>query len=107
MLLLPGKEEVTNRDRLDKEVERQLKIMEKNDVESPEYKFAFQNYKELHEQQLSEDKLVESKHSRWFEAACTGVLAIMTITSEYWTPITSRWGNTIMRPFQGKHKIGQ
>lgn len=99
--LLPGKtEKKTNL--LDEEIERQLEIMRKSDVESPEYKFAFSNYKELHAEKLSEDKLKESKRSRWFEAGVTMVLAGVTLTSELWTPITSKWASSFMRPF--KHR---
>ena len=105
MLALPGKDEKTNRSMLEKEIERQLKVMEESDIDTPEYKFAFQNYKELHEEQLAEDKLVESKRSRWFDAICTGLLAGVTLTAEYWTPITSKWGSTLMRPFKHNNKL--
>ena len=47
MLALPGKKE-SKENLLDKEIQRQLEIMRKSDVDSPQYKFAFNNYKELH-----------------------------------------------------------
>lgn len=101
MLALPGKtEKKTNL--LDEEINRQLEIMRESDVESPEYKFAFNNYKELHGEKLSEEKLKENRRSRWFEAGVTMVLAGVTLTSELWTPITSKWASSFMRPF--KHR---
>mgnify|MGYP007069835471 CR=1 FL=1 len=103
MVALPWKkDEKSSDDLLNEEVKRQLLIMEKSDVDSPEYKFAFKNYTELHEEQLNEKKLHESKRSRWFSAICTGVLAVGTLTAEYWSPITSKWASSFIRPFKSK-----
>lgn len=102
MLALPGGKKEKKTNLLEEELDRQLQIMKSHDVDSAEYKFAFNNYKELHAEKMSEEKLKESKHSRWFEAGVTVLLAGVTLTSELWTPITSKWASSFMRPF--KHR---
>ena len=100
MLKLPGKKDVTPDEMLDLEVVRQLKIMKENDPGSQEYKQALSTYKELKDISHKEKKLKSSKYSRVFDALVTIGLFIGTSTVDYWTPITSRWGNTFMRRFR-------
>ena len=92
-------------DPLDGEVNRQLALMEKSDTNSPEYKFAFQNLKELYELKQADQKLAERKRSRWFDGGLTLGICILTLTQEMWTPMTSRWTSTFMRVF--KHRDGE
>lgn len=107
MLALPG----GNDDRklanemVDAEIVRLLEIMDKNDPASKEYKDAFVLYERLHEEQLNEQKLKEARRGRIFDTIATFLLAGITMTSEYWTPITSGWGRTIMKPFRHKDDI--
>ena len=106
MLALPWKsDEKPEKSLLDKEIERQLKIMESAEVDSPEYKFAFENFKDLHTEKLSEEKLKEKKRSRWFDAAVTVGLATLTLTTELWSPITSKWASAFMRPFRHRDEL--
>ena len=105
MLALPNGGKPEAEELLDEEVKRQLRIMRDNDPESPEYKFAFKNYCELHREQLDEKKVKEHRKSRVFDAVVTGSLMIATLTSEYWTPITSKWASSFMRPFHHKDTL--
>jgi len=106
MLQLPGKtKDKTNVELLDEEVKRQLDILAKCDPQSEEYKKAYLMYERLHQEQLEEKRLKESRRARWFHAISTFVLAGMTMTAEYWTPITSKWGNSIMRPFRNDNML--
>lgn len=102
MFSLPGvvaKSEDTEEKLLRTEIERQLKIMRDNDPESAEYRNAFRNYTELHKEEISDRKLKESRRGRWFDGICTFVLAGVTLTADYWTPITSQWGRSLMGKF--------
>lgn len=104
MLSLPGKIEMkkSNKKLLNEEIQRQLKIMAENKPDTPEYKFAFNNYKELHRELIEEKKLASSMKGRIFDALTTTGLMIGSMTYEYWTPITSRWANSFMKPFRHK-----
>lgn len=103
MLALPWADEKPNpRKMLEDEIVRQLRIMKDNDPKSDEYKQALIRYKALHENSLKEDKLKESRRSRWFDALTTGALAGITLTAEQWTPLTSKWFGSIMHPFRSK-----
>lgn len=98
MLKLPGKTE--KQDLLAKETERMLDIMQAHPIDSPEYALAFARFKELHAEELEEKKLKEMRHTRWLDVLSTGVLAIGTMSYEYWAPITTKWANSITRPFK-------
>lgn len=98
MLKLPGKTE--EKDLLKEETERMLDIMQEHRIDSREYALAFARFKELHAEQLEEKKLKEMQKARWFDAIATGGLAIMTMSYEYWAPLTTKWANTIARPFK-------
>ena len=100
MLFLPGEKKVSQKELLEKEIVRQLKIMKDNDPSSDQYKQALNTYKDLKEVSHKEKKLKESRYARWFDGLLTAALAGVTITADYWTPITSKWGNTFMRRFR-------
>ena len=91
---------------LDDEIDRQLSIMKSSDTtNSQEYKFAFQNLKELYELKQADQKLAERKRSRWLDAGLTLGVCVLTLSQEMWTPITSRWSSSFMRIF--KHRDGE
>lgn len=87
------------------EIIRALEVMGNNDPSSKEYKEALVWYERLHEEQLEEKKLKEARRGRIFDTIATFLLAGVTMTSEYWTPITSGWGRSIMKPFRHKDDI--
>lgn len=100
MLFLPESKNGSQKELLEKEIVRQLKIMKDNKPDSKEYQNALNTYKELKEISHKEKKLKESRYSRVFDALVTGLLAGVTITADYWTPVTSKWGNSFMRRFR-------
>lgn len=106
MLMLPWSEkEKSSKELLEEEVNRQLRIMALNDPDSEEYKKSLVYYERLHENLLKEENLKESKSSRWFNALATIVLAGVTLTAESWTPLTSKWYNSLMRPIKGDRDV--
>ena len=107
MLSLPWKKErpKSNVELLNEEVRRQLDILSKTDPSTEEYRKAYVIYERLHQELLEEAKLKEHRKSRWFNAFSTFGLAVVTITAEYWSPITSKWGSTIMRPFRNDNML--
>ena len=94
--------EVNTNELLEEEIKRQLLIMRTAEPDSDEYAEAMTRYNDLHEHSLKEKQLKESKRARWFDAITTGALAGFTLTAESWTPITSRWMNSVMHPFKSK-----
>ena len=100
MLHLPWSSGLNSKKLLEDEVVRQLAIMQTSEPESEEYQEALKRYTMLHDHALNERKIDEHKHSRWFEGAVTGILAIGTMTYESWTPLTSKWWSSLTRPFR-------
>ncbi len=99
--IIPWKErEETPSKKLEKEVARLLVVMENAEPASQEYKIALEKYEILHKHQLHELSLKESRKSRVAEILVTCGLFVATTTAEYWAPITSKWGNTLTRPFR-------
>lgn len=101
MLALPWSKEETEKTLLEEEVKRTLRIMRDSDPTSDEYKKALVYYQRLNEQRLKERALIENRRGHWFDAFATLVLAGVTLTAEEWTPLTSKWYNTLMRPIKG------
>ncbi len=97
---IPWKKRKSHNRLLEEEATRLLLIMRDNSKDSDAYKKAFNQYRNVHYELLEEKKLTELRHSRWFEAATTGILAGVTMTQEYWAPITSKWASSITRPFK-------
>lgn len=103
MLALPWKEkDATSNDMIRKEVMRQLSIMKTTKPDSEEYKAAMARFKELHEHELKEAQVRENRRARWFDALSTLGLAVVTLTAEQWTPLTSKWFGSIMHPIRSK-----
>jgi hypothetical protein len=105
VIALPWNEKQNPKKMLEDEIVRQLQIMKDNKPESDAYKQAMIRYENLHEHGLKEDKLKENRRARWFEALVTGALAGLTLTAEQWTPLTSKWYNSLMHPFRSRRDI--
>jgi len=102
MLSLPWKKDDDPSILLKKEVTRQLQIMSDSKPDSEEYKAALARYEHLHEHEIKDLKIRESRHARWFDALVTGGIMGFTLTAEQWTPLTSRWITGIMHPRKSK-----
>lgn len=103
MLALPWREhEKTEEELLREEVTRVLKVLSKSDPKSDEYEEALSLYERLNDQLTESKKIKASQRGRILDICGTGLLAIVTLTAESWTPLTSKWYNTIMRPVRGR-----
>ncbi len=103
MLALPWKEhDKTETELLREEVNRVLLELSNTDPGSKEYTKLLVMYERLNGQLTEEKKIKASKHGRWIDILGTGLLAGITLTAESWTPLTSKWFNSIMRPIRGR-----
>ncbi len=103
MLALPWQEhEKTEEELLREEVTRVLKVLSKSDPKSNEYEEALSLYERLNDQLIESKKIKASQRGRILDICGTGLLAVITLTAESWTPLTSKWYNTIMRPVRGR-----
>ncbi len=103
MLALPWREhEKTEEELLREEVTRVLKVLSKSDPKSDEYEEALSLYERLNDQLTESKKIKASQRGRILDICGTGLLAVVTLTAESWTPLTSKWYNTIMRPVRGR-----
>lgn len=103
MLALPWREhEKTEEELLREEVTRVLKVLAKSDQKSDEYEEALSVYERLNDQLVESKKIKASQRGRILDICGTGLLAVITLTAESWTPLTSKWYNTIMRPVRGR-----
>lgn len=103
MLALPWREhEKTEEELLREEVTRVLKVLSKSYPKSDEYEEALSLYERLNDQLTESKKIKASQRGRILDICGTGLLAVVTLTAESWTPLTSKWYNTIMRPVRGR-----
>lgn len=102
MIALPWSrdKQIDSNELLEEEMVRQLVIMKKNDVNSEDYQKAMDKYEKLHDNLIKELRLKESRRARWFDGGLTGILAIVTLTAEQWTPLTSKWYSSIIKKFR-------
>ena len=103
MLALPWREhDKTEEELLKEEVTRVLKVLAKSNPKSDEYEEALSLYERLNDQLIESKKIKASQRGRVLDICGTGLLAVITLTAESWTPLTSKWYNTIMRPVRGR-----
>lgn len=102
MLALPWREHEKTEELLREEVTRVLKVLSKSDPKSDEYEEALSLYERLNDQLTESKKIKASQRGRILDICGTGLLAVVTLTAESWTPLTSKWYNTIMRPVRGR-----
>jgi len=103
MLALPWKDhDKTETELLREEVNRVLLKLAKTDPNTKEYTKLLVMYERLNSQLNEEKKIKASQRGRWIDILGTGLLAGITLTAESWTPLTSKWYNTIMRPIRGR-----
>ena len=103
MLALPWADKPKGEDQLlREEVTRVLTVLSKADPKSDEYEEALSLYERLNDQLIENKKIKASQRGRVLDICGTGLLAVITLTAESWTPLTSKWYNTIMRPVRGR-----
>lgn len=84
---------------------RLLIAMRKAPVGSDEYKTLLEEYKTLSDIAIERDKIALQKWCKRFDSLVTGGVLGVTLTAEQWTPLTSRWYNSLMRPRSGDMKF--
>ena len=103
MLALPWADKPKGEDQLLKEeVTRVLGVLAKSNPKSDEYEEALSLYERLNDQLTESKKIKASQRGRLLDICGTGLLAVITLTAESWTPLTSKWYNTLMRPIRGR-----
>lgn len=75
-----------------------LKKMGQLDPNSEEYSQLLVRYEHLSAVSLNERKLKEARLTQVIDACTTGAMMGVTLTAEQWTPLTSKWYNSLMRP---------
>lgn len=80
-----------------------IDILRTHEPTDDEYKKAFVMYERLHSMEIDEQKLKAYKWGRITDILSTFGLAVIVLTNESWTPITSKWGNALYRPFSHKN----
>ena len=101
-MVFPWTDEPNPKKMLREEITRQLAVMAKSEPDSPDYNKALIRYERLHEEELKEAQLREHRRSRIWEGIVTGALAGITLSAEQWTPLTSKWCSSFMRPFRSR-----
>lgn len=89
---------------LREEAIRLLKRAKMLDPSSEEYSKILVRYYNVREAILDIDKMSERHRSRVVEMFTTFGLAVMTLTVESWTPITSKWSRFFMGPFRSREE---
>lgn len=87
---------------IDDEVCRQLQVMRDSDPKSEEYKQALRIVMNLKKSSEEDKKIKANKKGRVIDIIMTGGLAVLTLTAEQWTPLTSKWWNSVIRQFRGR-----
>ena len=90
---------------LEKESDRLIDIMMSHPIDSREYITALARFKEVHQELLEQKKLSEFRLGHVLDIGGTLVLAGITLSYEYWSPITSRWASEITRSFKNGAKL--
>jgi hypothetical protein len=102
---LPWKKGPSEDDLIAEAKARLLMAMRKATVGTTEYQTLLEEYEKLSQIANERDKIALQRWCKRSDGIVTSGILGVTLTAEQWTPLTSRWYNSLMRPRNGDLKF--